>query len=1236
MKTIYSSRIIFALFALMTLATGRNALAVIASPYPFEFRQSDGKMVTLRMMGDEYVRWAETMDHYTLLHNNNGYWEYAVQDRNGDIIPSGLLAHNNDERGLEEISLLSRTEKSLRYSRQQAGYLKSLGSQKQPGAAAGWNMNGTNKMVVILIGFTDRAFMKTQTDFTNLMNQVGYNVGTAKGSVRDAFLEYSYGQFTLNSTVVGPYMAAHNEAYYGTNTPSQDYRVKELVTEAVNLANPVVNYAEYDNNNDGEAEGVYVVHAGYGEHSGGGANAIWGQMNYLNTPVVLDGKTITPFTISCELRNNNGTTITSIGLMCHEFGHHLGALDYYDSDNTTNGQYPGTEKWDLMGAGTWNDNGDRPSHPNPHVKSKVYNWVNATVVNSNADITLRDITYYPDIYQVNTTTAGEYYLLENKRLTGFNTNCPGEGMLIYHVDANHIAANPGSINAGPHQGMYPMSAISTTASGVMPSSSSNINTAGCPWPGTGNKTTFSDATVPNQKSWAGNNTNKAFINIAENGGNITFCVIGCDVNRPGSLTVTPFSSSQLNLSWTKNPSGSPVMVAVNSVNSFGNPVNGSGYSAGSLIAGGGTVIYYNGSGLGYNHTGLSPQTVYYYKVWSVMPGNAYSAGILNNGKTLCGIHNPPYTQGFSGTTLPECWTQVDNTGTGKFWQFGIHPNFPNNQLTGNYAYMNSYSTGSPGPWNSDLISPLFNFSNHASVTLQFDHYFESANVSVAQVSYTINNGATWTPLQTWTASIANPTHFSQVIAGAAGQAQVRFKWNYATPVAAYFWEIDNISVSVAPTVITAPVSNITSTSATTGGDVISDGGRAVSARGVCWGVSANPTISGNHTTNGSGTGSFIAAIAGLPQGAWLHVRAYATNANGTAYGADVPFFTLCNKISSFPWNEGFENGGVIPNCWTNTQVSNSGVNWEFITGSGNGNPAAAHGGTYNACLKDVTPPDNKTHLTTPSLNLSVISSPVLKFWHTQAFWEPDQDILTVYYKTSAAGAWTLLATYTNNLTAWTEETINLPQPTADYYISFEGNAKWGFGVCIDDIQVTGTPVPLIQSLQNISVSPGSVACFGALQTISVAGTGTTFTVLNGGSATMVAGQKIMYYPGTRVFAGGYMRGYIAPGGPFCVSNIPSVPVIAGEEESYPGSSKQTSFMIYPNPTTGKFSLELTGTDFSEKVRVEIYGMKGEKVLVKELAGRNTHDFSLEEVPAGLYFVRVFAGEKAETMKLVKY
>lgn len=94
-----------------------------------------------------------------------------------------------------------------------------------------------------------------------------------------------------------------------------------------------------------------------------------------------------------------------------------------------------------------------------------------------------------------------------------------------------------------------------------------------------------------------------------------------------------------------------------------------------------------------------------------------------------------------------------------------------------------------------------------------------------------------------------------------------------------------------PTVTTSNVSNITQNSATCGGNVTSQGSSAVTARGVCWSTSQNPTISDSYTTDGSGTGSFTSSITGLNQGTTYYVRAYATNSDGTAYGNEVSFTT---------------------------------------------------------------------------------------------------------------------------------------------------------------------------------------------------------------------------------------------------------------------------------------------------------------------------------------------------------
>ncbi len=92
-----------------------------------------------------------------------------------------------------------------------------------------------------------------------------------------------------------------------------------------------------------------------------------------------------------------------------------------------------------------------------------------------------------------------------------------------------------------------------------------------------------------------------------------------------------------------------------------------------------------------------------------------------------------------------------------------------------------------------------------------------------------------------------------------------------------------------PTVTTNTVSNISATSATCGGNVTSDGNSAVTAKGVCWSTSQNPTIANNKTNDGQGMGTFTSNITGLTSSTTYYVRAYATNVNGTSYGEQRSF-----------------------------------------------------------------------------------------------------------------------------------------------------------------------------------------------------------------------------------------------------------------------------------------------------------------------------------------------------------
>lgn len=162
-------------------------------------------------------------------------------------------------------------------------------------------------------------------------------------------------------------------------------------------------------------------------------------------------------------------------------------------------------------------------------------------------------------------------------------------------------------------------------------------------------------------------------------------------------------------------------------------------------------------------------------------------------------------------------------------------------------------------------------------------------------------------------------------------------------------------------------------------------------------------------------------------------------------------FIVCGQVTIY--TENFENSGNMPSGWTQEYVLDT-LNWVFTSGGYNGNPSAAHGGSFNALLF-YAGSSKKTKLVSPQLNLSYYSNISLKFWHTQKEYSGDQDILRVYYKTSSSGSWTLLQTYSNNISNWTQQTITLPNPSSTYYIAFEGEAKYGYGICIDDVVISG-------------------------------------------------------------------------------------------------------------------------------------------------------------------------------------
>jgi len=122
------------------------------------------------------------------------------------------------------------------------------------------------------------------------------------------------------------------------------------------------------------------------------------------------------------------------------------------------------------------------------------------------------------------------------------------------------------------------------------------------------------------------------------------------------------------------------------------------------------------------------------------------------------------------------------------------------------------------------------------------------------------------------------------------------------------------TLPVVPTLTTADISAITSFTATGGGNVTKDGGAGITARGVCFGTKASPTVADSKTTDGNTTGAFTSSLKGLTHNTTYYVRAYATNSAGTGYGPEVTFKTAALPDAIYALGDGTEAG------WDNTKA----------------------------------------------------------------------------------------------------------------------------------------------------------------------------------------------------------------------------------------------------------------------------------------------------------------------------
>ncbi len=275
------------------------------------------------------------------------------------------------------------------------------------------------------------------------------------------------------------------------------------------------------------------------------------------------------------------------------------------------------------------------------------------------------------------------------------------------------------------------------------------------------------------------------------------------IMNPANFTATTIGPYQIDLTWSNNNEDDDVLIVWSPDGEFGTPQDGTQYSIGQTLPGGGAVLY-NGSANIYHHTSLDPATMYYYKAFSCNDDILYSSGRTATALTDYIPFTLPFSENFNSTSqIPNFWETADIQGGGQIWQVGTVSSGLSG-TTGNYAHASGTLFGSI---NTDLITPTLNLSNYSEVSVSFTHYASASwfGSLTTSFSFSIDNGSSWSTVESWTGSTANPSYFNEDIENVAGHSQVRFKWNITGTLAAHLWCVDDIEITGVESGLAPPI-----------------------------------------------------------------------------------------------------------------------------------------------------------------------------------------------------------------------------------------------------------------------------------------------------------------------------------------------------------------------------------------------------------------------------------------------
>ena len=531
------------------------ARAIPAWPGAHTMTQPDGTTLTYYLMGDEHYHSFVTTDGYLIALDSDGAMKYteAIRD-DGTLSLSQQLVHNESTRMPQELSYLK--EKGLRDFNKIYQRVISLTTHNSPSTShnsqltprksryeGNFPTTGEVKGLVIMVEFKDNEFQPEYTRelYERQLNEESYADYDATGSARDYFISQSMGQFTPKFDVVGPVKLPRVMAYYGAETQMQnDMHPDDMVVDACQIAHDSlgVNFSQYDYNDDGAVDFVFIIYAGFGQNYGASSNTIWPHMSTLQAQNVyfsLDGKDISRYACSCELNGKTGTELDGIGALCHEFGHVLGLPDMYNTYNSSRTQLG---SWDVMDGGSYNNNSRTPPSYTAFERYSL-GWMELTELDEPADsLTLPEISQNNVGYRISTADENEFFTLENHQQVGWDAYQAGRGLMIIHVIYDQSVWDANGVNAGLAPRYDLMEADGTQG----------YDQATDLYPIEGNDM-FTDYSSPNSLSWAGIPTEKGVTRIRDNDGIISFRFMKDRLHRPLFDEPTDITDRSFQLNW---------------------------------------------------------------------------------------------------------------------------------------------------------------------------------------------------------------------------------------------------------------------------------------------------------------------------------------------------------------------------------------------------------------------------------------------------------------------------------------------------------------------------------------------------------------------------------------------------------------------------------------------------------------------------------------------------------------